>query len=60
MTVETGAAVLEREETVQLTQCDACGAAKAAWKIVGASGSFILMCGHHKTLHEAGLSSWAQ
>lgn len=59
MTVETGTAVLEETLEVESTQCDACGVARAAWKIVSPSGSFLLLCGHHKTTHEAGLSSWA-
>ena len=59
MTVETGVAVLEETLAVESTQCDACGTARAAWKIVSSSGAFLLMCGHHKTVHEPGLSTWA-
>ena len=59
MTVETGSAILEDAPVQEPTQCDACGVARAMWKVVGPSGSYLLMCGHHKTIHEASLASWA-
>jgi hypothetical protein len=40
-------------------QCDSWTVARATWKIVGDSGE-LFMCGHHKSLHEAGLTLWAK
>jgi hypothetical protein len=59
MIMETGSAVLENVEIVESTQCDACGVARAIWKATSPSGSSLLFCGHHKTIHEAGLAAWA-
>lgn len=59
---ETGpaTAVLDKtDDDDKNIQCDACGIARAAWKITGTSGLILYMCGHHKNSNEAGLSSWA-
>lgn len=60
---EDSTAVIEEPKITfsESVQCDACFAAKAAWKVIGESGKSLYLCGHHKNTHEVKLlDSWAK